>query len=79
MKDKKIWDVIVVGAGASGLMAAIHAARAGVRVLILEHMDRPAKKLCMTGNGKCNFTNNEQGVSHYHCADPAFVMSSVFP
>lgn len=75
MKDKKIWDVIVVGAGASGLMAAIHAARAGVRVLILEHMDRPAKKLCMTGNGKCNFTNNEQGVSHYHCADPAFVMS----
>ena len=50
-------DIIVVGAGASGLMAAIHAARCGASVLILEHMERPGKKLLMTGNGRCNFTN----------------------
>ena len=47
-------DVIVVGGGAAGLMAAIHAARGGARVLVLEHMERPGKKLMMTGNGKCN-------------------------
>ena len=54
-QSNKCCDVIVVGGGASGLMAAIHAARAGAHVLILEHMERPGKKLLMTGNGKCNF------------------------
>ncbi len=82
------WDVIVVGGGAAGLMAAIHAASAGVRVLILEHMDRPGKKLLMTGNGKCNFTNeqllkvndwqDEQTCEDfYHGACPAFVLSAL--
>lgn len=50
-------NVIVVGAGASGLMAAVFAARSGAKVTVLEGMDRPGKKLLMTGNGRCNITN----------------------
>ena len=87
-QSNKCCDVIVVGGGASGLMAAIHAARAGAHVLILEHMERPGKKLLMTGNGKCNFTNeaffnfNEpQGETaceqYYHGACPAFVLPAI--
>ena len=50
-------SIIVIGGGASGLMAAIVAAREGARVTILEAMEKPAKKLLMTGNGRCNLTN----------------------
>ena len=49
--------VIIVGAGASGLMAAITAVRNGARVTVLEAMERPGKKLLTTGNGRCNLTN----------------------
>ena len=45
-------SIIVIGGGASGLMAAIAAAREGARVTVLEAMDKPAKKLLMTGNGR---------------------------
>lgn len=54
---KNRWDVLVIGAGASGMMAAIFAARAGKQVIILEQSDKPGKKILATGNGKCNFTN----------------------
>lgn len=50
-------SIVIIGAGASGLMAAISAARAGARVTILEAMEKPGKKLLMTGNGHCNLTN----------------------
>ena len=50
-------DIIVVGGGAAGLMAAGFAARAGARVLVLEKMDYPARKLGITGKGRCNLTN----------------------
>lgn len=49
--------IIVVGAGASGLMAAITAGRAGAEVTVLERLEKPGKKLLMTGNGRCNLTN----------------------
>lgn len=55
MEPKK--RVIVAGAGAAGLMAAITAARAGASVTVLEAMERPGKKLLLTGNGRCNLTN----------------------
>jgi hypothetical protein len=81
------WDVIVVGAGAAGLMAAIWAGRSGCRVLVLEHAPQPGKKLLMTGNGKCNFTNEAllhslqgQGETfreYYHGACPAFVLPAL--
>ncbi len=68
------YDVIVAGAGASGMMAAISAARRGARTALLEHMDQAGKKLLSTGNGKCNFTNQVQGMEYYRGLDPAFVL-----
>ena len=50
-------DVAIVGGGASGIMAAIFAARAGASVVILEKNPRIGKKILSTGNGRCNFTN----------------------
>ncbi len=68
------FDIIIVGAGASGLTAAIQAARKGAEVLILEHMDKAGKKILATGNGKCNFTNEKQGIAYYNGKNPAFVL-----
>ena len=50
-------DVIVIGGGASGLMAAYAAAREGAGVMVLEKMPRPGRKIMITGKGRCNFTN----------------------
>lgn len=70
-------DVIVIGGGASGLMSAIFAARAGADVIILDHHSVSGKKILSTGNGKCNYTNQMQGSSCYRCSDPAFVMHAL--
>ena len=67
-------DIIIVGAGASGLTAAIQAAREGAGVLVLEHMETAGKKILSTGNGKCNFTNKKQGIAYYRGRNPAFVL-----
>lgn len=67
-------DVTVIGGGAAGLMAAITAARCGAKTLIIEHMDRVGKKILSTGNGKCNYTNAQQGISYYRGENPAFVL-----
>ena len=70
--------VIIAGAGASGLMAAIAAARNGAKVTVLEAMDRPGKKLLTTGNGRCNLTNMDPKLtSRYHGAPEAFVQPVV--
>lgn len=58
-------NVIVIGGGASGLMAAIQAAREGANVLLLEHNDRVGKKLSATGNGRCNLSNTDQNPAAY--------------
>ena len=50
----------IIGAGASGMMAAVAAARAGASVTIYEHKESAGKKLLITGNGKCNFSNLKQ-------------------
>lgn len=51
------FDVIVIGAGAAGLMCAMTAGRRGKRVLLLDHADEPGKKILISGGGRCNFTN----------------------
>ncbi len=66
-------DVIVIGAGASGLMAAITAARRGACVAVLNHVSVPGKKILSTGNGKCNFTNALQNADCYRSDDPGLV------
>lgn len=67
------YDVIVIGAGASGLLAAIVAARNGSSVLVIEHKDKAGKKILATGNGKCNYTNLVQKPDCYRSNDSAFV------
>ena len=64
--------VLIIGGGASGMTAAIFAARAGAAVTILEHKDRVGKKILSTGNGRCNFTNRDQRPEYYHCSRPDF-------
>lgn len=65
--------VLIIGAGASGMMAAIQAARAGAEVTVLEHMDRVGKKILSTGNGRCNLTNRYQDETCYRCGQAGFV------
>ena len=65
-------DIIIIGAGASGLMAAIAAAGKGSRVLVIEHKDKAGKKLLATGNGKCNFSNLMQTPECYRSEEPSF-------
>ena len=59
-------DVIVIGGGASGLIAAIYAAKYGSKVTILEKNKTLGKKILITGNGKCNYWNSDQSLIHYH-------------
>lgn len=68
------YDVIIIGAGASGLVAAIAAARQGSKVLVLEQKDKPGKKILATGNGKCNFTNRFQSPECYRSEDSSFAV-----
>lgn len=67
--------VIVIGGGASGMVAAISAARRGADVTLLEHTDKIGKKILATGNGRCNLTNELQGEEYYRGGRSGFVNS----
>lgn len=69
--------ILVIGGGAAGMMAAIHAARADAQVTILEHMDRIGKKILSTGNGKCNLTNVAQLPEYYRSSTSGFAFSVI--
>lgn len=64
--------VVIIGGGASGMMAAIQAARTGAAVTLLEHKEKPGKKILATGNGRCNLTNLVQEPSRYRSSQPDF-------
>lgn len=74
MKQKQ---VIIIGGGASGMTAAIFAAREGARVTILEHKDRVGKKILSTGNGKCNLSNRRMEADCYRSSVPDFPMQVI--
>lgn len=61
-----IYDVIVVGAGASGLLCARECARGGLKTLVLEKEQTPGRKILVTGNGRCNLTNARVAPAYYH-------------
>lgn len=65
-------DVIIIGAGASGLICGIEAARRGNSVCILEQKEKAGKKLYATGNGRCNLANRRLSLSNYHCVSNAY-------
>ena len=70
-------DVIVIGAGAAGLMCAIIAARRGRRVLVLERSNKAGKKILMSGGGRCNFTNLHITPDRYVSGNPHFCKSAL--
>ena len=76
MNTKKS-HVIVVGGGASGMIAAISARRQGADVTLLEKNPRIGKKILVTGNGRCNFANMNTDSTYYHGANPKFVTSAL--
>ena len=59
LANSPLWDVIVIGGGPSGMMAAGRAAELGAKVLIVEKNETLGKKLLITGGGRCNVTNSE--------------------
>lgn len=69
--------IIVIGGGAAGIMAAISAKKSGEDVTILERNDRIGKKLLATGNGRCNYTNINLNINHYHGKNPKFAYSGL--
>ncbi len=68
---------IIIGGGASGLMAAITAAKQGAAVTVLEHTARPGKKILSTGNGKCNLTNLYMDPSCYRSDQSGFETAAI--
>ena len=71
------YDVIIIGAGAAGLMCAITAGQRGRRVLVLDHANKVGKKILMSGGGRCNFTNMYCGPDNFISANPHFVKSAL--
>lgn len=71
------WDVIVIGAGAAGLMCAITAGQRGRRVLVLESANKPGKKILMSGGGRCNFTNLYVESENFLSENPHFCKSAL--
>jgi hypothetical protein len=71
------FDVIVLGAGAAGLMAAATAGQRGRRVVLLEHNGQPGRKILISGGGRCNFTNLHCGPGNFISENPHFAKSAL--
>jgi len=71
------YDAIVLGAGAAGLFCAATAGQRGRRVLLLDHADRPGKKILISGGGRCNFTNLGTGPDRFLSQNPHFAKSAL--
>lgn len=70
-------DVVIIGAGASGLMCAIEAGKRGRRVLVIDHANKAGKKILMSGGGRCNFTNLSIEPRNYLSHNPHFCKSAL--
>lgn len=71
------YDVIVIGAGAAGLMCAAQAGQRGRRVLVVDHAKKPGRKILISGGGRCNFTNYDVTANNFLCENPHFVKSAL--
>ncbi|GHE19957.1 NAD(P)/FAD-dependent oxidoreductase [Halomonas urumqiensis] len=71
------YDVVIIGAGAAGLMCASTAGYAGRRVLVIEHANKAGKKILMSGGGRCNFTNLATSPANFYSANPHFCISAL--
>lgn len=70
-------DVVIIGASASGLMCAIEAGKRGRSVLVLDHANKPGKKILMSGGGRCNFTNLDVSADNFISHNPHFCKSAL--
>jgi predicted Rossmann fold flavoprotein len=73
----RLYDVIVAGGGAAGLMCALRAGQRGRKVLVLEHADKVGKKILISGGGRCNFTNLDSRPEAFLSANPHFCKSAL--
>lgn len=73
----EFYDVIIIGAGAAGLMCALSAGYRGRRVLVLEHARQAGRKILMSGGGRCNFTNLNSTPANFLSDNPAFCISAL--
>lgn len=73
----KKFDVIIIGAGAAGLMCAIEAGKRGRKVLVLDHNSKPAEKIRISGGGRCNFTNLDVKPENFISQNPRFCISAL--
>ena len=73
----EIFDAIVLGAGAAGLMCAATAGQRGRRVLVIDHADAPGKKILISGGGRCNFTNLHTAPDRFLSGNPHFARSAL--
>ncbi|WP_417552803.1 NAD(P)/FAD-dependent oxidoreductase [Marinomonas fungiae] len=71
------FDVVIIGAGASGLFCAAQAGYRGRKVLVLDHANKAGKKILMSGGGRCNFTNLDAAPKHFLSANPHFCISAL--
>lgn len=75
--NTKLYDVIIIGAGAAGLMCAIQAGKRGQKVLLLDAAKNVGEKIRISGGGRCNFTNLNVGVDNFLSNNPAFCISAL--
>lgn len=71
------FDVIVIGAGAAGMMCAAEAGRRGRRVLLVEHAEKIGERIRISGGGRCNFTNRDVSAANYLSQNPHFCRSAL--
>jgi predicted flavoprotein YhiN len=71
------YDVVVIGAGAAGLMCASVAGQRGLKVLLLDHAPKVAEKIRISGGGRCNFTNREVTPANFLSENPHFCRSAL--
>jgi predicted Rossmann fold flavoprotein len=71
------WDAVVIGAGAAGMMCAAVAGQRGARVLLIDHAEKLAEKVRISGGGRCNFTNLNAGPAGFVSENPAFCRSAL--
>lgn len=75
--SEKLFDALVVGAGAAGLFYGARAGEAGLRVLVIDHAAKPAEKVRISGGGRCNFTNIHTRPENFISANPHFAKSAL--
>jgi predicted Rossmann fold flavoprotein len=71
------YDVVIIGAGGAGMMTAIHAARRGRRVVLLDHSEKIGRKILISGGGRCNFTNIHSSPENFVSKNPHFCKSAL--